>query len=358
MMLSKPPCIGIVAPSSKVPQIELKLGVAKIREKGFLVKVHPQCKKSHLFFAGTDDERAQAFMEYAYDPEISVVWCARGGHGSLRLLPLLDQIAKKTGNPSKKLLMGYSDITALMEYVRREWGWSTLHAPMPSARMFSILGEPDWNALSGWIRREQVQAPWANSLLSFWGSSPHMPIEGVLVGGNLTVWNCLVGTSYQTPSREKILFFEDIDESLYRIDRMVQQLFLSRSLENVKAIVLGNFMNCKDYSPLILKSIPAEKSLQKVLLAPQPKELKLLRKPLEPRAGLKCIFSELGKKLGIPVAFGLPVGHGPGVSPLPLGANYRLLPQGFLELLSWDWLETLSESHSPVSGVDKGEYLR
>ncbi len=91
--------LGIIAPSSQVPRVELKLGVHTLREAGFQVKIHPQCFQSHLFFAGTDEERGEAFFEFAHDKELRALWCARGGYGAIRLLPLLDAMTRKKGVP-------------------------------------------------------------------------------------------------------------------------------------------------------------------------------------------------------------------------------------------------------------------
>jgi muramoyltetrapeptide carboxypeptidase len=330
--------IGIIAPSSKVPRIELKLGLEKIREEGFKVDVHPQCYKSHLFFAGTDQERAAAFFQYAKSPDHPVIWCARGGHGTTRLLPLLQSMALDSGTPKKKLLVGYSDATALMEYVRSYWGWSTLHAPMPSLRKFSLLKQTDWRAMAGWIEGHSVEAPWANTRLKFWANPPKSAIHGPLVGGNLSVWNCLLGTRFQSAVQGSILFLEDVDENLYRIDRMLQHLLNTGSLKGIKAVVLGNFLNCRDSVTSVLQSAPSPKLKTRVLTQPQPKELRPLRKTLNELKTLRAIFSEFGDRLGVPVAFGLPVGHGPEVSPLPLGASYTLTPQGHLRMDAWDWL--------------------
>jgi muramoyltetrapeptide carboxypeptidase len=342
--MDQPIRIGIVAPSAKVPQVELKLGLERIRQEGFSVDLHPQCKKSHLFFAGTDEERAGAFFEYAKDSAHSVIWCARGGHGALRMLPRLESLEKQFGIPPRKLLVGYSDVTALMEFVRKRWGWATLHAPMPSLRKFSILSDLDWQAMKNWIQGQEAQAPWANTRLQYWTPAPSNPIEGKLVGGNLTVWNCLLSTRFQASADDCILFLEDVDESLYRIDRAMQQLLLSGSLDRVRAIVLGNFLNCKDYSPLVLKSAPkgGDKKRLKLLSAPKPKDLKPLRKVMKELPTLQAIFAEIGQTLKIPIAYGLPVGHGPGVSPLPLGGTYQLDSQGRLKLLKWDWTGTKS----------------
>ncbi len=334
--------IGIIAPSSKVPQVELQIGVKAIREWGFKVRVHPICKKSHLFYAGTDEERATAFLEYATDPSVDVLWAARGGSGAIRILRHLDDWVAKNGVPAKKLFVGYSDSTALMEYVRQNWGWSILHGPMPSMRTFSLLSESDKSALSTWIGHGSVdrrEAPWKRRL-EFWANRPASPLEGTLLGGNLTVWNGLLGTPYQpkldsSKSDRAILFFEDVDESLYRIDRMLQQQVLSGALDrkHVQAIVLGNFLNCRDQVPSVLRA--GVKNLR----APKPRELQPLRKVLNEKTTLRKIWSDVGARLGIPVAFGLPVGHGPEVSPLPLGARYTLHPDGKFELVEWEWIK-------------------
>ena len=331
--------IGIVAPSSQVPQIELSLGVKKIREAGFGVHVHSQCKKSHLFFAGDDSSRAQAFYEYALDSDIDVIWCARGGYGSVRLLPLLEKLTQKKGVPRPKLLAGYSDVTALMGFVQKHWGWQTLHCPLPSLRKFSILPEQDWELICGWMEKKKVNAHWEKKKLKAWGVSLKERVEGELVGGNLTVWSSLIGTPYEIAAQGKLVFFEDVDEALYRVDRMLQQLLLSGSLRGARAIVLGNFLNCKDYAASVLNRKPEGRKSRQLLEAPQAKDLKALRKTYEAGSGLKKIWSELGLSLGIPVVFGLPVGHGPEVSPLPLGARYELTSEGQLKLLSWQWLE-------------------
>lgn len=330
--------LGIVAPSSKVGQVELGLGIQTLREKGFAVRVHPQCKKSSLFFAGTDQERAEALYEYAQDPNIQAIWTARGGYGAIRLLPILDQLVRERGIPKvQKLLLGYSDVTVLMEYVRKRWGWATLHAPVPGFRKFSALNSADWKAMGGWIRKQDVNPPWAKCKLQFWNSSLSQPLVAPMVGGNLTIWTSLLGTPYQPEAKGKLVFLEDVDESLYRVDRMLQQLILSGTLSGIRGIVLGNFMNCRDVVSSVLKKVPRE---AKNILTPRPTDLKPLRAQMKEGVLLKKLFSDFGARLGVPVVHGLPVGHGPEVSPLPLGAEYRLNPDGRIEIVNWDWLDT------------------
>ena len=98
----KPISVGIVAASSTVPKVEFEIGVEHLRAAGFEVTTHPQVLEQHFTFAGTDERRAQAIYEYATDPNIDVIWMARGGYGAGRLLPILEQMTRKPGK-SKQL---------------------------------------------------------------------------------------------------------------------------------------------------------------------------------------------------------------------------------------------------------------
>jgi muramoyltetrapeptide carboxypeptidase len=329
--------VGIIAPSSKVPEVEFALGVERIWEGGLETFVHPHVLDTHLFFAGTDEVRAQAFYDYAFDPRFRVLWCARGGYGSARLLPILDKLTRAKGVPPRKLLAGFSDSTAILEYVRTRWGWSTLHAAMPGLRKFCLLPEVEWRPLIAMIHGKKAQPAWQKTRLQFFGEAPKKEISAPLVGGNLSVWASLVGTPYAGNARGKIVFFEDVDENLYRVDRMVQQLLHSDAFVGAKAIVLGNFLSCRDLVPLVLTKKPHAKEHRRMIENPKPGELEPLRKTMPQEEALAAIFSEVIRRHKIPVAYGLPVGHGPEKAPLPLGARYSLTPRGQLKLLKWDW---------------------
>lgn len=336
--------IGVVAPSNRLPAVEFRLGLKKLRDAGLKVQVHPQCARGHFLFAGTDEERATALHDFASDPRFPVLWCARGGYGAVRLLPLLDRLSADRGAPGgRKLLVGYSDATALLEYVRSRWGWATLHGPMPAMRRFCLQTPDEWESLLDFLhgeRRTGVKAPWEKIRLKFIGKKPRSSLAGPLVGGNLTVWTSLLGTPYSSQVRERILFFEDVDESVYRLDRMIQQVRLSGGLQGVQAILLGNFQGCHDQVARVLRRMPqSDVERDRLLSSPAPEELKPLRRKFGSDRAIHQVFGEIGESLGIPVAYGLPVGHGPGIAALPLGARYRLSAQGKLELLEWDWVK-------------------
>jgi muramoyltetrapeptide carboxypeptidase len=352
--------IAIVAPSASVPLVELELGVEQIRAAGFDAWVHPQCRRRHRFFAGTDEERAKAFLEAAYDDRFETIWSARGGYGANRILPFLEAAAVRGGLPPRKLLIGYSDSTGLAEFVRARWGWSVLSAPMPGLRSFCRLEPAEWASITTLVRGERPSRLWGKRQLKLkrWKSkagsasagegkravasfshSAGGALRGELIGGNLTVWTTLIGTPYEPRVEGKFVFFEDTDEALYRLDRMVQQVAASGALTGARALVLGNFQNCRDSVAKALKKKPSVKQAARVVRTPKDSELDLIRKPLDERKAIPEIFGELADRLAIPMFTGLPVGHGPEHFPLPLGAEYELGADGTFQLLNWNWLK-------------------
>lgn len=308
--------IGIVAPSSVVPPAEFQQGVDHLRNQGFTVDVHPTVLEQDYFYPAPDETRANAILEYAFRGDLDVLWCARGGYGATHLLPLLKKAT--TGKnprkkPKKKTLVGFSDATALLEFVRVNWGWKTIHAPMPSLLTFSSLKPGEWNSLL-----EQLGLAPLSSASSFLGLKPvFVPkkaktITAPLVGGNLSVWNSMIGTPFTGNAKGKILFLEDIQENIARINRMLHHLDQSGGLKGVKAIVLGDFLDCNDTVMNI--------------------DGKPIRKTYPSDEALDFVFRLLGERLKIPVWKNLPVGHGPNYHALSLGKRYQLSPNGKLTL--------------------------
>lgn len=317
------PKIGIVAPSSMIPDIEFQLGVEKMKQEGWSVEVHPCLFGNHLLYSATDEVRAQSFLEFAFRKDLNILWCARGGYGATHLLPILDAATRKK-KPPKKTLFGYSDATALMEFARTRWGWKTVHSPMPSFRSFSILPKGEWGS---------VQAAVQNS------SKANLKLEPVfipksfketsapLVGGNLAVWNSLLGTPYAGKASGKLLLLEEVGENIGRINRMLHQLLQSSGLKNVKAIVLGDFTDCNDTAPLALKELPTPLT-ESFLKSPPSSAMAPIRTVLSSSEALKQIFKEFGKKTEIAIFKGMPVGHGEHQTAIELGRKYSLSRSG------------------------------
>ncbi len=323
---SSPIRVGIFAASSVVPQIEFRAGLEHLRRNGFDARVEDQVSHEHFLWPGSDDTRADAMYRLATDPEVPILWAARGGYGAGRLLPILERLTQQRGVPQqRKLLVGYSDVTVLHEFVRNRWGWSTLHCPMPAAANFATLDSGEWNAILDYVAGKPADAPWSHATLTWLNGPPSAPIDAELIGGNLSLWVALSGTPWQPRGAGRIIFLEDLSEAFYRIDRMMIQLEQSGAFAGAAAIVLGDFTSCNDEDNQCLADAVtgAKKSLRTVYTQPQ---------------AFPRIFGDLGKRVGVPVAQGLPVGHGPNYAPLPLGARYTLEPSGKLRLIEWDWL--------------------
>ncbi len=332
--------ISIIAASSAVPLTELAIGIERLQSAGFTVDVQPSVYQQHFVFAGEDEARANGIYAAATS-DADVLWCACGGYGAPRTLPILDRLTADRGIPKPKLLVGFSDVTGLMNYVRTRWGWRTLHGMMPTSSAFREKNDDDWTALLALVRGEATPTSWGRWPLSWVGTPPAIPIEGELIGGNLTVLASLVGTPYAQPSKGKILFLEDISEQPYRLDRKVNQLHQSGSLDGALAIVLGGFNDCEDQvSQVLPKMTPAEYAGKRA--AGEPINRVPLRKQYTINEALAHIFSDLNKWTGIPVAMGLRVGHGEYTTPLPLGVNYRL--EGLPPLLTYSTSSSCSIS--------------
>lgn len=339
------PSVGIFAPSSPVGSVELGAGVAFLRDQGFKVTVHPQTKAESFIFAGTDDARAGALYELAMDPKIDVVWAARGGYGAQSILPALQKLTARK-KPTRKLLIGYSDVTVLHEFVRRNWNWSTLHAPMPSSTSFTRLDNRQWQNVLQLVDRQFVEYPASQKKLTWMTDPPKRPIRTELVGGNLSLWQSLVGTPWApTSGSRRILFFEDVDEKLYRIDRMIKQIAQAGLLEGAAAMVLGDFTNCDDENNTCLAPCTGA-ALTEALAGAGNARRRPLRRTYSTKQGLTKIFLPICQQYKIPLARGLPVGHGPSYYPLPLGADYELNPSGELKLCSWSWAGKSSGANS------------
>ena len=318
--------VGIFAASSVVPKHEFDAGVEHLRQNGFDPRIEAQVTSEEFMFPGTDDARAEAIYRLALDPNIQVLWAARGGYGAGRLLPLLEKLTNERGAPTqKKLLVGYSDVTVLHEFVRARWNWSTLHAPMPAASNFAKLEAREWQAIVDYVNGKPATPPWLDATLRWMNRPPSQTLRAELIGGNLSLWAALAGTRFAQAGEGKIIFLEDVDEPFYRIDRMMIQLEQSGMLDGAAAIVLGDFTNCKDEN-------------NQCLASPGSEEKKPLRKVFQQDEAFEHIFTALGERVEVPIGIGLPVGHGPNYAPLPLGARYELTVGGRLKLREWDWL--------------------
>lgn len=271
--------IGVISPAGPVNASDLKPDLDLLTSWGFSIRESPHLYDRHDYLAGEDEDRLSDLHAMFMDSEIAAVFCARGGYGSLRLL---DRIDYDLIRDHPKILVGYSDITALLMAIHKKTGLVTFHGPM--ARGLSSVSDDSIQGLLGILSSDQ---PVSFDLMK---GTPLISgkAEGPLMGGNLSLICHLVGTPFLPSLNGAILFIEDRGEPLYRIDRMLTHLALAGQLGGIAGLIGGQFIDCG-----------------------QPSEIDRL---------LMAVASDLA----IPLVTGFPVGHGPNNLTLPLGMTARL----------------------------------
>jgi muramoyltetrapeptide carboxypeptidase len=230
--------IGIVAPARKIEFDELNTAIDVFESWGLKVELGKNLFKEDHQFAGTDLQRAEDFQCMLDNPEIKAIFCARGGYGTIKILPLL---SFKTFLKSPKWIVGFSDITALHAYLNNKIEVKSIHGIMP----FNIKPENKDSAavqsLKSALFNGLSQNLCENQSLNLQGEA-----SGVLVGGNLSVLYSISGTRFDFDYKDKILVLEDLDEYLYHIDRMMMNLKYSDKLSKLKGLVVGGMTDMHD----------------------------------------------------------------------------------------------------------------
>ncbi|MGB3511603.1 MAG: LD-carboxypeptidase [Microcoleaceae cyanobacterium] len=229
--------VALVSPASMVFKNELKYINMILGQLGLKVKVATHTLDQYGYLAGKDIDRATDINTMFADDEVQALITTRGGWGSSRILPLLDYNVIRQ-NP--KIIIGYSDITALLLAIYARSGLVTFHGPS---------GTSVWNKFT---------VDYLKSIL-FEGKAIMLPAptnivetirggkaRGGLVGGNLSVLAAMVGSGYLPDWRGKILFVEEVGEDVYRVDRMLTQLSLAGVLQKLQGFVFGQCIKCLD----------------------------------------------------------------------------------------------------------------
>lgn len=298
--------VGLIAPASPTDEDERTRFAADIvRSFGFSVKEGEHLYRRDQYFAGTDRERADDLMAMFSDPDVDAIICLRGGYGASRILPLLDYEVIRN-NP--KALIGYSDITALLNAIFLKTGLFGFHGPIASqifsdytlAEFEKVLFNPEAPVPLGAAPPFEAgpgRAEEDNRLTVFRGGQA----RGRLIGGNLTLISHLIGTPYEPDFRDRILVLEDVYESPYRIDRMLTQLWLAGRLQQVAGIALGKFTEAEASGNTF---------------------------------SMEAVLRQRCESLGVPVVRGFMIGHIEDQTVIPIGALAELdADRGSLTLL-------------------------
>ncbi|WP_312932806.1 LD-carboxypeptidase [Pseudomonas sp.] len=231
-------CLAVVAPAGPA-RLDLEKARQWFAQRGYRCRFYPSVEQTEGYLAGSDEQRAQDLHEAFADPAIDAILCMRGGYGSMRVLDRLD--FELIGRHPKPLI-GYSDITALHTALQRHAGLITFHGGMLNADLLGGKAEPTESSLlqqlSGQVGEgAQIAHPAA------WPLTQVCPgaASGVLLGGNLSMLGATMGTVAEVELDGSILFIEDVNEPLYRVDRLLTQLRLAGKLEQVNGVLVGDF---------------------------------------------------------------------------------------------------------------------
>ncbi len=245
--LKKGDKIGIVACARIISQEDLQPAVDILRSWGLEVVLSKNLFNTSHQYAGTDSERAEDLQNMMDDTSIKAVISARGGYGTIRIIDRLDFTLFKT---HPKWIIGYSDITVLHSHLHH-LGIETIHATMP---INFGKNKESTDSLRKALFGESVNYETETHLLNRNGNA-----EGELIGGNLSLLYALSGSVSDLDTKEKILFIEDLDESLYHIDRMMMNLKRSGKLSDLAGLVVGSMTEMKD------NTIPFGKTAEEII---------------------------------------------------------------------------------------------
>ena len=283
--------VALVSPASPINPDKFQNAITNLENMGLKPKYTNAVFSKSGYLAGSDDERLADFHNMIADPEVKAIWCLRGGYGCTRILHKLDY-ALIQKNP--KIIIGYSDITALLLAIFQQTGLVGFHGPVAISEVFSpFTGSQVAAILFGNTTIPHIIPYQPQTLEKFvTGHEPYTinggKSTGELIGGNLSLLVCMPNTNYAPSYKNKIVFIEDVGEKPYRIDRMLTYLIESTDLNKAAGIVLGVFHDCETNDP--------ESSMT-------------LRQMLTDRLG----------PLNIPCFYGFTFGHVIDISTFPIG---------------------------------------
>ncbi len=270
----------IIAPHKEKPRVAF-VSTARFAEESFIkvaseLLVAHGCEiveNPHLYavenqFGGNDAHRFKSFQWAWEQPDVDVIWIVRGGYGSIRIAHEIDTLLANNKQP--KWLVGYSDVTALHSLFQHH-GVASIHGTMPVN--FEKNSSDSIDSVLDFIAGKRNRMQWKSHAFNKLGEA-----RGKLVGGNLSMLYSLQGTPYAADTKGNILFFEDLDEYLYHVDRMMQNLWHTKVLREASGIIIGALSDMND------NSTPFGKNAEEIV-------------------------NSYTKQLGIPIAFAAPFGH-------------------------------------------------
>lgn len=278
--------IGIIALSGDCDKEKVEQSKAYFESYGFNVKLSKNIFDQLRYLAGSDEDKVSELHRFFEDDEIKLIMCARGGYGAIRLINKIDYDLIKA-NP--KPFCGFSDVTALLLMIYKKTGIVTYHSPMACTDFLLGATKPETLLGVGYTQRNFFKAIKGKNL-QYKGKKLYKSgyTQAILWGGNLSTVVSLCGQDF-IPDKDFIFFTEDLNEPVYKIDKMFQQLMnISDFKENCRGILLGDFLG------------------------------------VDNKTWLNEYFEELSNRLDVPILSGLRVTHADEKITLPIGRIAQL----------------------------------
>ena len=285
--LKKGDTVAIVAPSGVLKNYNGYILKAKELLKSWELEVviGENVFNDNGHFAGTDNQRSADFQLALDDKAIKAIWCARGGYGAMRVIDNLN-FEKYKENP--KWIIGYSDITAIHNDLHNNKSESIHGIMCKSLEKIDVDNNESISLLKKTLFGEKLSYTIEGNNYNIEGNS-----NGQLIGGNLTLLHCLLGSESSIDTDGKILFIEDLGEYLYHIDRMLISLKRAGYFDNCKGLIVGDFTDMRK------NTTPFGRNLKELIL-------------------------DIVREYDFPVSFGFPAGHGEKNYPMILGREINL----------------------------------
>ncbi|MCC6278001.1 MAG: LD-carboxypeptidase [Oligoflexia bacterium] len=254
MILKPGDRVAIVGLSSIFKWSVLKPAMKELERWGLKPLLAPRLQKKNLIFSGTVEDRAAQIQWAVRNPKVKAIWCVRGGYGAYDLIPFLKKM-KRPAHP--KVLIGYSDVTAVHLFFNQTWKWPSLHGPLFNrlADARAAKNQKSLEMTKAILMNREYRLSISKGLSS---QNLNRSVVGTLVGGNLAMMAASLGTDWEIQTNGKVLFIEEIGERAGRLDRLLAQLEQAGKFDQVKALILGDFVDCreadgKDYTKEILE---------------------------------------------------------------------------------------------------------
>ena len=259
--------VAIVSTARRISKKELIPAITILKKRGLKVVLGTSIGAEDHQFAGNDELRTSDFQTMLDHPEIDAIWCARGGYGTVRII---DQLDFSNFKNYPKWIIGYSDITVLHAHLH-QLGIETLHAQMPL--FIETKSDATINSIKETLFGEKYEIIIPSEKNNINGIA-----SGQLIGGNLSILYSLCGSPSALNTKGKILFIEDLDEYLYHIDRMLQNLLRNGYFEGLEGLIVGGMTQMHD------NDIPFGKNAEEMIL-------------------------DICSEYDFPIAFDFPAGH-------------------------------------------------